>query len=92
MALSRLGNLVRVEKIFPVHPYTSVVEWSWRDDSSQEQDKTPWVGKTVFKVIPDVTALAAGKPAPSARESRKVSFNSNPKAQGLQNQSSWLVS
>ena len=79
MALSRLSNLVRVEKILPVHPYTSVVEWSWRDGSSQDQDITPWVGKTVFRVIPDVTALAAGKPAPSAKESRKVSLNSNPK-------------
>ena len=45
MALSRLSNLVRVEKILPVDPYTSVVEWSWRDGSSQDQDITPWVGQ-----------------------------------------------
>ena len=79
MALSRLGNLVRVEKTLPVHPYTSVCEWSWRDSSDQDHDKTPWVGKSVFRIIPDVTALAAGKPVHSARKSRKVSFQNNPK-------------
>ena len=79
MTLSRLGSLVRVEKTLPVHPYTSVCEWSWRDNSDQGHDKTPWVGKSVYRIIPDVAALAAGKPVPSARKSRKVSFQNNPK-------------
>ena len=49
LELSRLKGLVRVERVLPVHPLSSVEEWNWRIKVPKAPD-TPWVGKSIFKI------------------------------------------
>ena len=56
MELSRLKGLVRVERVLPVHPLSSVEEWNWRIKVPKAPD-TPWVGQSIFKIRKEV-----GKP------------------------------
>ena len=56
VGLSKLKGLVRVERVLPVHPLSSVEEWSWRVKVPKAPD-TPWVGQSIFKIRKEV-----GKP------------------------------
>ena len=56
VGLSKLKGLVRVERVLPVHPLSSVEEWNWRIKVPKAPD-TPWVGRSIFKIRKEV-----GKP------------------------------
>ena len=56
LELSKLKGLVKVERVLPVHPLSSVEEWNWRIKVPKAPD-TPWVGQSIFKIRKEV-----GKP------------------------------
>ena len=49
LELSKLKGLVRVERVLPVHPLSSVEEWNWRIKAPKAPD-IPWVGRSIFKI------------------------------------------
>ncbi|CAE7587446.1 unnamed protein product [Symbiodinium natans] len=49
MDLRNVGSMAVAVKTLPVAPFAEKESWNWRSKRSQ-QNTTPWVGKTVFKI------------------------------------------
>ena len=65
ISIKKFKDCARVEKILPVSPYTTSVNWDWRNSAFDDSDKTPWIGRTIFYIKDDPL--------------RRVSFDSKPK-------------
>ncbi|CAE7392928.1 unnamed protein product [Symbiodinium natans] len=50
VALEKLKGTAKVIKTLPVAPYTAKESWDWKGGKGGTNDKTPWTGKTVFKI------------------------------------------
>ncbi|CAE7489300.1 GIP, partial [Symbiodinium natans] len=45
-----LKGKAKVIKTLPISPYTAKENWDWKEGRGGTGDRTPWTGKTVFKI------------------------------------------
>ncbi|CAE7379256.1 unnamed protein product [Symbiodinium natans] len=50
VALEKLKGKAKVIKTLPIAPYMARESWDWKGGKGETNDKTPWTGKTVFKI------------------------------------------
>ena len=68
ISIKRLKDLARVEKVHPVSPCTSVIEWSWKDSTQVDDTTVPWIGKTIFYIKDESSGKVTFKAKPQVIE------------------------